>query len=209
MASTLGTVVSINVGSVREFAHQGQTATSAIWKQPVLGPVAARGVNLEGDDQADRSVHGGPEQAVYAYAAEDLRWWNQQLDQTLEYGQFGENLSTEAIDVTGAIIGERWEIGTAILEVSGPRVPCWKLAHRMNDSTFPKRFTQASRPGAYLRISREGEFEAGDDIQILERPDHDLSVGDLFRIYTRDRDERHRLLEVPNLPDSWRRWAEH
>jgi MOSC domain-containing protein YiiM len=208
MEPSLGTLVSINVGGTRQFDYRDGVATSAIWKSPVSGRVAARGVNLEGDDQADRSVHGGPDKAIYAYAVEDLRWWAQALEKKLEYGQFGENLSTEGINVTGALVGERWQIGTALFEVSEPRVPCWKFAHRMGDAKFPKMFTQAGRPGAYLRIVTEGELEAGDEIPVVERPDHSLSIGDIFRIFTRDRSESSRLLEVPQLSDSWRQWAE-
>lgn len=207
MGAGSGTVLSVNVGGIRQFDYHGQPATSAIWKSPVTGRVAARGVNLEGDDQADREAHGGPDKAVYAYAIEDLRWWQEELGRDLEYGQFGENLTTEGIEVTGALVGERWEIGSALFEVSEPRVPCWRLAFRMEDNTFPKQFTQVSRPGSYLRISAEGDVGAGDEIRIVGRPDHDLTIGDVFRIFTRDRDEAQRLLQVPELSMAWRRWA--
>ena len=203
----IGTVISITVGSVVDFEYRGESATSAIWKQCVSGRVAARGVNLEGDDQADRTVHGGADQAVYAYAAEDINWWRNRLEQPIEFGHFGENLTTEGIDVSGAIIGERWKIGSATFEVSSPRFPCWKLGHRMGDPTFPKQFTQAARPGAYLRITNEGEIGIGDTIRVLDRPEHGLSIVDFFHIYTRDRDQRRRLLSIPNLADTWRQWA--
>ena len=202
-----GTLVSINVGSIRDFDYRGEPATSAIWKTPVEGRVVAKGVNLQGDDQADRTVHGGPDQAIYAYALEDLRWWQEELGRELVNGQFGENFDTVGIDVTGAIVGERWAIGNAVFEVSGPRVPCWKFAHRMGDPTFLKSFTQASRPGSYLRIVTEGDVGAGDDIQVVERPDHGVSIGDMFRIYTSDRDQKRQLLEVPRIASSWREWA--
>ena len=155
----------------REFEYDGRPARSAIWKTPVAGRVAARGVNLAGDDQADRRAHGGPDKAVYAYAVEDLRWWAQEIGRPLAYGEFGENLTTEGIDVNGALVGERWAIGTTVLEVSEPRVPCWRLGVRMNDKLFPRRFTEALRPGTYLRIIVEGEVGAGDEIQVVERPD--------------------------------------
>ena len=119
-----GRVLSINVGRPREFVYNGRPAKSAIWKLPVVGRIAARGVNLEGDDQADRKAHGGPDKAVYAYAAEDSRWWEEKLGRSLPYGQFGENLTTEGIEVNDALIGERWEIGSTVLEVSEPRIPC-------------------------------------------------------------------------------------
>ncbi len=203
-----GTVLSVNVGGIREFEFDGREAVSAIWKAPVTGRVTVRGVNLEGDDQADRAAHGGPDKAVYAYAIEDLRWWNGELGRRLEYGELGENLTTEGIDVNGALVGERWEIGSAVLEVSEPRVPCWRLGVRMEDQQFPRRFTKAGRPGAYLRIAIEGDVGAGDEIRVVERPDHDVTVGDVFRIYTRDREDVARLLSVPRMSSSWKRWAE-
>src|SRR6266498_3679663 len=180
-------VLSINVGRAREFDYNGRPAKSAIWKSPVAGRIAARGVNLAGDDQADRKAHGGPDKAVYAYAVEDVRWWERELGRTLAHGQFGENLTMEGIAVSDALVGERWKIGSAVLEVSEPRVPCWRLGVRMNDPRFPRRFTEALRPGAYLRIIVEGSLSAGDEIRVVERPNHDLTIRDVFRIYTRDR----------------------
>ncbi len=208
MVLARGSLLSVNVGGIREFEFDGRVAVSAIWKAPVTGRVTARGVNLEGDDQADRAAHGGPDKAVYAYAIEDLRWWKKDLGRPLECGELGENLTTEGIDVNGALVGERWEIGSTVLEVSEPRVPCWRFGVRMEDKLFPRRFTKAGRPGAYLRIVVEGDVGAGDEIRVVERPDHDVTVGDVFRIFTRDRDELARLLAVPQISSSWKRWAE-
>ncbi len=123
MDITQGTIVSVNVGSVRQFDYHGRPAESAIWKSPVEGRVAVRGVNLEGDDQADRSVHGGPDKAVYAYAIEDTRWWERQLGRQLGHSPFGENLTTDGLDLTNALVGERWEVGSVVNEVSEPRIP--------------------------------------------------------------------------------------
>ena len=134
-------------------------------------------------------------------------WWEEQLSQTLEYGQFGENLTIEGINVNDALVGERWEIGSTVLEVSEPRVPCWRLGVRMNDKMFPRLFTQALRPGSYLRIITEGDLGAGDEIRVVDRPDHDLTIRDVFRIFSRDRDEAERLLSVPQMSESWRNWA--
>ena len=208
MTLARGTVLSVNVGRIREFDFNGQPAVSAIWKAPVTGRVAARGVNLEGDDQADRGAHGGPDKAVYAYAIEDGRWGETELGRPLESGEFGENLTTEGIDVNGALVGESWEVGSTVLEVSEPRVPCWRLGVRMEDKLFPRRFTEAGRPGTYLRIVVEGELGAGDEIRVIERPDHDLTIGDIFRIYTAGHDEADRLLSVPQLSEAWRHWAQ-
>jgi MOSC domain-containing protein YiiM len=165
------------------------------------------GVNLDGDDQADRKAHGGPDKVVYAYAVEDLRWWEEKIARSVGYGEFGENLTTEGIEVNSALVGERWTVGTTVLEVSEPRIPCWRLGVRMDDPLFPRRFTEAGRPGPYLRLVVEGDVGAGDEIRVVARPDHDLTIRDVFRIYTRDRDEVERLLAVPQMSESWRRWA--
>jgi len=207
MATTVGRVLSVNVGTVREFEYNGRPAKSAIWKSPAAGRIAAQGVNLDGDDQADRRAHGGPDKAIYAYAVEDARWWEQEIGRPLAYGEFGENLTTEGIEVNYALVGERWEIETTVLEVSEPRIPCWRLGVRMNDPIFPRRFAEAMRPGAYLRIVVEGNIGAGDEIRVIEKPGHSLTIRDVFRIYTRDRDEVERLLAVPRMSERWRRWA--
>jgi MOSC domain-containing protein YiiM len=170
--------------------------------------VAVRGVNVDGDDQADRSVHGGPDAAVYAYALEDTEWWEAELGRPLGPGAFGENLTTRGIDVTGALIGERWAIGTVVLETTAPRIPCWKLAKRMEDPRFIKRFAAALRPGAYFRIIEEGELGAGDPIEVIERPEHDITVAYVAHVYLADRDQAERLLAAPALAAGWRNWAE-
>jgi MOSC domain-containing protein YiiM len=133
---------------------------TAIWKSPVPGRVGVRGVNVEGDEQADRRVHGGEFKAVYAYAVEEIRRWESELGRAIGPGGFGENFTTSGVDVSGARAGERWAIGSALFEVVQPRVPCFKLNLRMGDSRFGKRFTAAGRPGAYLRIVEEGEVGA-------------------------------------------------
>lgn len=202
-----GVVVSVNVGSPRPIEWLGIRATTSIWKSPVTGRVSVAGVNIVGDDQADRSVHGGPDQAVYAYAREDQDWWEVELGRSLEPGTFGENLTLRGVDVTGAVVGERWHAGSTLLEVSKPRIPCWKLGARMGDPDFPTRFAGAGRPGAYLRILEEGDVEAGDPVHLVHQPDHGVTVGDVERIYHRDRAQAAALLSVPELAESWRAWA--
>ena len=209
MASETAKVLSVSVGGVRKFDYHGRLAQSAIWKTPVSGRVAARGVNLAGDRQADLEAHGGFDKAVYAYSVEDQRWWEREIGRTLSYGEFGENLTTEGMELNDALVGERWQIGSAVFEVSEPRIPCWRLGVRMNDETFPRRFSKALRPGTYLRIVVEGDVGTGDEIRVMEKPNHDLTIRDVFRIYTRDRDEVPRLLAIPQLSQSWRGWAEH
>jgi MOSC domain-containing protein YiiM len=181
--------------------------TSGIWKAPVSGRVVVQGVNLVGDDQADRTVHGGVDKAVYAYSAEDYAWWSRQLGRELGPGTFGENLTTRGLSVTDAIVGERWLIGSVVLEVSQPRLPCYKLGIRMNDARFPRRFTNAGRPGAYLRIVERGELAAGDAVEVVRRPEHGLTVSDAARIYLHDHRRANRLLDAPELPVAWREWA--
>jgi MOSC domain-containing protein YiiM len=207
METSVGRVLSVNVGTVRDFEYRGRPARSAIWKSPAVGKIAVRGVNLAGDDQADRNAHGGPDKVVYAYAVEDTHWWQQQIGRSLGHGELGENLTTEGIEVNDALVGERWQIGTTVLEVSEPRIPCWRLGVRMNDKLFPRQFTEALRPGSYLRLIVEGSVGAGDEIRVVEKPGHGLTIRDVFRIYTRDRDEVERLLTVPQMSESWKRWA--
>jgi len=207
--TNIGRLLSVNVGRAREFHYNGRPVKSAIWKLPVSGRVGAQGVNLDGDEQADRKAHGGVDKAVYAYAIEDARWWEQELGRALQYGEFGENLTIEGLALNDALVGERWEIGSAVLEVSEPRVPCWRLGVRMNDQMFVRRFTEALRPGAYLRIIGAGGLGAGDEIRVVYRPAHDLTIRDVFRIYTRDRREAERLIAIPQMSDSWKKWAEN
>ena len=171
-------IVSVNVGTPRPISvRRGRPMMSAIGKLPVEGPVRVEGVNLAGDDQADRRVHGGPDKAVYAYAREDSDWWAEQLGREIVDGMFGENLTTEGVDVSGAVVGERWRIGSVELEVCQPRLPCSKLGMRFGDLKMVKRFGQAGRPGAYLRIVTEGELQAGDELTVVSRPDHDVTVA--------------------------------
>ena len=160
--SVEGRVESVNVGEPRAVEVNGHTILTAIWKSPVDGRVPLRGVNLRGDDQADRTVHGGPDKAVYAYAAEDTELWEAELGVSLGPGAFGENLTVRGLPVSDAVIGERWAVGSALLEVAQPRLPCFKLGVRMGDPGFPKRFAATGRPGAYLRVIRQGDIGAAD-----------------------------------------------
>jgi MOSC domain-containing protein YiiM len=192
-------VLSINVARPAPLATGRRVVPSAIRKAPVEGPVALRGINLEGDEQADRRVHGGPEQAVYAYASEDTAWWADQLGRPLGPGAFGENLTIEGVDVSGARIGERWRIGGVELRVTAPRVPCFKLEARMGVPGFQRRFLHAGRPGAYFAIVREGTLQAGDAVEIVHRPGHDVTVALVVETLLLD---RRRLDELaPARPD--------
>jgi MOSC domain-containing protein YiiM len=202
-------VESVNVGGRRRVDWAGRVVETAIWKQPVHGRINATGVNLAGDDQADRRVHGGPDKAIYAYATDDYEWWSQQLGRELGPGTFGENLTVSGIDLAGALVGEQWRIGTTMLEVTQPRLPCFKLGIRMRDSGFVDRFEQAQRFGTYLRIIEDGTLAAGDAIEVIGRPGHGLTITDLGKASPRPGVEMiERILAVPEVPDSWREWAE-
>jgi MOSC domain-containing protein YiiM len=202
-----GSVLSVNVAEIREIPRGGEMVPTGIWKVPVEGRVAVRGVNVAGDEQADRSVHGGTDKALYAYAREDTDWWEGELGRELPHGVFGENLTLRGVDVTGALIGERWRIGSVLLEVSEPRFPCWKLGARFDDPKMLKRFAAARRPGAYLRIAEEGELAAGDAVEIAERPDHGLTIEGFANAFLEDRASLRRLLEVPAVSKTWRDWV--
>jgi MOSC domain-containing protein YiiM len=207
MGAVPARVVSVNVGAPRTVEHLGRVVTTAIWKRPVTGRVAVRGVNLAGDDQADRSVHGGVDKAVYAYAREDYEWWAGELGtDALQAGTFGENLTVSGLDLGAAEVGERWRVGSALLEVSEPRFPCFKLGIRMGDPTFLKRFAAARRPGLYLRIVEEGELGAGDDIEVVDRPSHGVTIGLFAEAYLGDRSRLVDLLAADALSATWRAW---
>ena len=201
-------LISVTAGLAQRVTWGKREFATAIVKRPVAGSVAVRGVNVAGDDQADRAVHGGPSKAIYAYASEDYVWWKRELDAELGPGHFGDNLTTQGIDLNNARIGERWRVGGTLLEVSEPRIPCFKLGWRMNDNTFPKRFAQALRNGTYFRIIEEGDLAAGDSIALTYRPDdHDITVREVARIMLFAPKERKRLLGAASLSAAWRDWA--
>jgi MOSC domain-containing protein YiiM len=194
----MGTVVQVNVGRAKPMP--GKSGVSSIDKRAVEGRVAVRALGLAGDSQSDTQNHGGVEQAVYAYALEDLDDWATLLGRDLHPGQFGENLSTRGLDVTGALIGETWRIGSTLLQVSRPRFPCVVFQNWLAEPHWVKRFTDDGRPGAYLRVLEEGELGAGDEIVVETRPDHDVTIGLVFRAMTTDRSLAPRMLAAHDLP---------
>jgi MOSC domain-containing protein YiiM len=198
-------VASVNVGRPRSVVWQGREVVSAIWKEPVDGPIDAGGVNLVGDDQADRRVHGGADKAIYAYASEDYQWWVSTTGQ-LAPGTFGENLTTIGVDLNAAAIGDRWRLGTALLEVAQPRSPCFKLGMRMNDVEFPGCFDAARRPGAYLRIIEPGRITAGDRIVIDPAPRPAITI-DVLLDHDLDEHTLRQIVDDHRIPEPWRRSA--
>jgi MOSC domain-containing protein YiiM len=208
-------LLSVNVGRPRPNPWKGLDATG-IDKRPVAGPVAVTApgpkgtgaVGLAGDRVYDVKHHGGTDQAVYAYAREDLDGWQAELGRPLANGAFGENLTTAGLDVNGALIGERWRIGPdVVLEVSCPRIPCATFQGWLAREGWIKRFVQAVLPGAYLRVITPGEIRAGDAVEIVHRPDHEVTVALAFRAVTREPELLPRLLAADALPAETRELA--
>ncbi|MFF3257550.1 MOSC domain-containing protein [Streptomyces sp. NPDC002932] len=202
-------LLSVNTGRPRPNPWKGLGATG-IDKRPVTGPVAVTApgpkgtgaVGLAGDRVYDVKNHGGDDQAVYAYAREDLDGWEGELGLPLANGVFGENLTTLGLDVNGALIGERWRIGAdVVLEVSCPRIPCGTFQGWLARDGWIKRFTRAALPGAYLRVIEPGEIRADDPVEVVHRPDHDVTVALVFRATTLEGDLLPRLLAADALPE--------
>lgn len=207
----VATVLTVNVGQLRSNPAGGPTRTgidkhptdSVISVRAPGGTVEGAGSGLVGDAIGDTSVHGGDDQAVYAYAREDLDWWQDTLGRELANGEFGENLTTREIDVTGALIGEQWHIGDGglVLEVSAPRIPCRTFAAWLDLRGWVKTFTAQAIPGAYFRVISPGMVRKGDGIAVKNRPGHDVTVGLAFRALTLESELLPRLLDAPALPE--------
>ena len=198
---------SVNIGVVEVVEHQGRRKTTGIFKHPTAEEVVVTAATFGADVQADRRVHGGPDRVAYAYAEEDLGWWADELGRPVPPGSMGENLTTAGVDVTGALIGERWRIGTVLFEVAALRTPCFKLGIRMGIGAFSSQFSAARRPGAYLRVIEPGRLTVGDAIRIERRPDHGVTMALLADAYHRDHTIAPRLLDAPELSAEWRLWA--
>ena len=186
----------------------GEGARTGIDKRPLDGPVHVGELGLVGDEQADTANHGGRDQALYAYAQEDVDHWVEALARELPSGCFGENLRTTGLEVSTARIGERWRIGDDVeVEVTAPRIPCRVFAGFWDVPDLVQRFLSAGRPGAYLRVRATGEVSAGDRIEVVHQPNHDVTSADVLRIHTRDRHQAASLLEVDGLAERVREWA--
>jgi len=206
--SDVGSVISVNVGRPRDVEWAGRIVRTAIWKDSTDVRVPVEHDNLAGDEQADLRVHGGPDKAVYAYASEDYRWWEERLGVPLGPGTFGENLTTGGVDLDDALIGETWAVGTAVLQVAQTRQPCFKLGIRMGDARFVQEFDRARRFGIYLRIIEAGEVGRGDPITPLSRPDHGMTSAEFADAL--DSDDPlviRRLIDVDAVPEGIKEWA--
>jgi MOSC domain-containing protein YiiM len=207
-------LLSVNLGTLRPSAAADVGATG-IDKRPTDARVEVRapgpkrgglGSGLVGDGIADLRSHGGDDQAVYAYAREDLDRWQEELGRPLAGGAFGENLTTLGVDVTGALVGERWRIGdTVLLQVTLPRIPCRTFAHRMAEPGWIKTFTARALPGTYLRVVEGGTIRVGDPVRVVDRPDHEVTVGLTFRALTLEPALLPLLLTADDMPDDIKR----
>jgi MOSC domain-containing protein YiiM len=197
-------IISVNVGEIKDIEVSGRQGQTAIDKRKVPGRVFAGALGLAGDHHADLDHHGGAEQALYAYAREDLDWWTEQTGREFGNGEFGENLTTSSLDVTGALIGEVWQLGDDVVaQVTAPRIPCQVFKAWTGEGHWVRRFAAAGRPGAYLRVLREGEIGADDQVVVLSRPQVRVTVADAMRAYYGDTDIMRRLLTVAGRGAKW------
>lgn len=204
-------IVSVNVGLPREVVYKGKTVTTGIFKEPVAGRVQVRRLNLDGDRQADLSVHGGPSKAIYAYPSEHYGYWRQELPgMELPWGMFGENFTTEGLIDDRVNIGDRFRVGSAELRVTEPRIPCYKLGMKFGREDIIKRFLKSGRTGFYLAVLREGEVGAGDEIELIDRDRNNITVPDITRLYVAknyshaDLEMLNRVTVLEALSDDWR-----
>lgn len=201
-------LISLNVARPRLTVYRGTTINTGIFKQPVAGPVALRTLNLDGDQQADLSVHGGPFKAVYGYPSEHYDWWQKELAAPqLPWGMFGENFTTEGLLESDLHVGDRLKIGTSLLMVRQIRVPCYKLAAKFHRDDILKRFLESGRSGFYFSIEQEGIVTVGDSFEFVSRDERGISISDMNRVFAADRYNQELLdkaLNSPALPEDWR-----
>jgi len=201
-------IISVNVGLPREVHWKGKHVSTGIFKQPVAGRIMVHRLNLDGDRQADLTVHGGAEKAVYAYPAEHYNYWRQELPNVaLPWGMFGENLTTSGLLEDAVNVGDRFRVGTALLQATQPRLPCYKLGLKFGRADMVRRFLTGGRYGWYFAVVEEGEVGAGDTIERVHRDGHNLTVADIARLFLHGRHNRvmmQRAIEHEGLPAGWR-----
>jgi len=206
-------IISINVGLPRLAMRNSESVSTGIFKEPVAGRVMLRTLNLDGDRQADLSVHGGPSKAVYVYPSEHYAYWKRELpEMDLPWGMFGENFTTAGLLESEINIGDKFHIGSAEVMVTEPRMPCYKLGIRFGRTDIIKRFLVSERSGFYLAVLKEGEVGAGDKFEPLARDANNVRVSDITRLYTRDKHNAEllrRAIGVEALPESWRGYFQH
>ena len=201
-------LISVNVGRPRVVMSNGDPVSTGIFKEPVSGRVRLRTLNLDGDGQADLSVHGGPSKAVYVYPSEHYDYWKKELPQMqLSWGMFGENFTTTGLFESGLNIGDKFRVGSAIVLVTEPRMPCYKLAIKFGRPDIVKKFLESQRTGFYFGVLQEGEVGLGDPIEPIEKSDRTVRVSDITRLYTHEKHNiglLRRAIEVEALPESWK-----
>ena len=201
-------IVSLNVGLPKFFERHNEPVSTGIFKDPVAGRVMLRTLNLDGDRQADLSVHGGPSKAVYVYPSEHYRYWKQQLPELdLRWGMFGENFTTEGLEEDELNVGDEFRVGGALVMVTEPRMPCYKLGIRFGRPDIIRRFLVSERTGFYLAVLQEGEVGAGDAFELIKKNEPSVRVSDITRLYTREKQNREllaRAINVEALPEGWR-----
>ncbi|MGH9931492.1 MAG: MOSC domain-containing protein [Pyrinomonadaceae bacterium] len=203
-------LISLNVALPRIVESNGEPVTTGIFKEPVEGPVMLRTLNLDGDKQADLSVHGGVSKAVYAYPVEHYEFWKRELpEMDLPYGMFGENFTTEGLLEDAVNVGDRFRLGEAELMVTEPRMPCYKLGIKFGRTDIIKKFLQSRRTGFYFAVMKEGEVKAGDEIEPLSRDGNDITIADITRLYAFEKDDLvtlRRVVKLEALSESWREY---
>jgi len=203
-------IISINVGRPQLVIWNGEPVSTGIFKEPLAGRVMLRTLNLDGDRQADLTVHGGPEKAVYAYPAEHYDFWKREFpDMELPWGMFGENFTTEGMSETEINVGDKFRVGSAELMATQPRMPCYKLGIRFGRTDIIKRFLMSERSGIYFSVLKEGEVGAGDEFELLEKNASGVRVVDVTRLYSSDKknvDLLRQAIASDALPSSWREY---
>jgi len=203
-------VLSVNVGLPKKVLFNGQTVTTAIFKDPVDGPIMLRKINLDGDKQADLTVHGGVDKAVYSYPAEHYDYWCKQFPNLdIKWGMFGENFTTEGLMEDAVNVGDQFQIGSAKLVATQPRMPCYKLGVKFGRMDVVRRFLASGRPGIYFKVLKEGQVQVGDMIEVISRDKNNVTVKDIVRLYiTRDRldniETMRRAIKINALPEGWK-----
>ncbi|MFZ0328900.1 MAG: MOSC domain-containing protein [Nitrososphaeraceae archaeon] len=201
-------ILSVNVGLPREVIFKGEVVTTGIFKQPVKGRVKLRTLNLDGDRQADLTVHGGIDKAVYAYPAEHYGYWQHELPgTTFSWGMFGENFTTEGLFEDAVNIGDLFQIGSSEVIATQPRMPCYKLGVKFRRTDMIKKFLKSRRPGVYFKVLREGEVGAGDEIKLIGKDKNNVTIKDIVRLYIEDKTDietMQRAVRVASLPVGWK-----
>ena len=206
-------ILSVNVGLAKEVTWQGKLVTTGIFKEPVNAPVMLRTLNLDGDQQADLTVHGGVNKAVYVYPSEHYGYWRAELPGVdLPWGMFGENFTTEGLLEEAVYIGDRFRIGETEVMATEPRMPCYKLGIKFGRVDIIKRFLASRRTGFYFAVVREGMVNAGDPIELIGQEQQDISVADITRLYAFEKSDLEglrRAIGVDSLPESWKGYFQH